>query len=270
VVPLADGRVVVYSGDDSESECLYKFIGSKPNSLEEGRLYVANLEKGEWIPVDFESQPVLQANFVDQTEVLIRLRSASKLLGGSPLDRPEDVEIDPLTGAVLVSLTNNLKKSNFFGSILKIEEEGGDYEALRFSHSTLLAGGPETGFACPDNMAFDAAGNLWFTSDISGSNMHKAPYEDFKNNALFVMPRAGAQAGQVLRIAVAPTDAELAGPWFAPDGRTLFLSVQHPGENTKRPLELTSHWPDGGRAMPRSAVITIRGKALDALQQLSG
>ncbi|MBK8493044.1 MAG: DUF839 domain-containing protein [Saprospirales bacterium] len=267
VSTLPDGRVVVYSGDDANNQCLYKFIASEPHSLEKGTLYVANLEEGKWVPVDFASQPVLQARFLDQTEVLIRLREAAPLLGGTPLDRPEDVEIDPHTGAVLVSLTNNYGKNNYYGSILKIEEEGGDHAALRFQHSTLLAGGPETGFACPDNMAFDAAGNLWFTSDISGTMMHKEPYEDFKNNALFVVPRAGAQAGQVLRIAVAPVDAEFSGPWFAPDGRTLFLSVQHPGENSGRPTTLTSHWPDGGEAIPRPAVITIRGAALDALQR---
>ena len=100
--------------------------------------------------------------------------------------------------------------------------------------------------------------------------MNKAPYESFKNNALFVMPRAGTQAGRVLRIAVAPFDAEFSGPWFAPDGRTLFLSVQHPGGKTVKPSEFTSHWPGGGLTIPRPAVITIRGKALDALQQLSG
>ncbi|MCB9282856.1 MAG: DUF839 domain-containing protein [Lewinellaceae bacterium] len=266
VASLPDGRVVVYSGDDANDQCLYKFVGSEPNTLEKGTLYVADLEAGKWLPVDFAQQPLLQQHFADQTEVLIRLREAAHLLGGTPLDRPEDVEIDPHTGAVVVALTNNLAKRNFYGSILRIEEDGGDHAALHFRHDTLLTGGPETGFACPDNLAFDAGGNLWFTSDISGSYMHKAPYEDFKNNALYVLPRQGPQAGQILRVAVAPTDAEFSGPWFAPDGRTLFLSVQHPGENTGRPDELTSHWPDGGDSIPRPSVITIRGKALDELQ----
>lgn len=269
VHPLADGRVVVYSGDDANDQCLYKFIASEPGTLERGTLYVASLEENRWIPVDFASQPLLQERFTDQDEVLIRLREAARILGGTPLDRPEDVDIDPHTGAVLVSLTNNYDRNNLFGSILKIEEEGGDHAALRFSHSTLIAGGYETGFACPDNMAFDAAGNLWFTSDMSGTVMGQEPYTEFKNNALFVMPRAGEQAGQVLRVGVAPFDAEFSGPWFAPDGRTLFLSVQHPGETSNRPDNITSHWPDGGNAMPRPAVITIRGHALDGLQSLS-
>ena len=64
----------------------------------------------------------------------------------------------------------------------------------------------------------------------------------------------------------APRDAELTGPFFAPDGKTLFLSVQHPGENSSGPDDLTSHWPNGGKEIPRSAVVAITGKTLDALQ----
>ena len=52
----------------------------------------------------------------------------------------------------------------------------------------------DTGFTCPDNIAFDQADNLWLTSDISGGEMNKPPYESFKNNGLFIMPRIGPQA----------------------------------------------------------------------------
>ena len=131
-----------------------------------------------------------------------------------------------------------------------------------------MAGGKETGFACPDNMAFDVAGNLWFTSDMSGSLMHQEPYTDFKNNGLFLVPRTGPKAGEVLQIASAPSDAELTGPFFAPNGKTLFLSVQHPGEYSPNLEELTSHWPDGGDAIPRSAVVAISGDTLEAIQGL--
>jgi len=262
---LKDGRIVAYSGDDANDEHLYKFISAKPDSLKEGILYVANLEKGEWIPLVWADNPDLQKSFASQTELLIRVREAAKIVGATPLDRPEDIEIDPETGSVLVALTNNTPKENYHGSILRIDEHNNDHSSLLFKHDTLLAGGEETGFACPDNMAFDSAGNLWFTSDISGSEMYKGPYEAFGNNGLFVVPRKGAQAGQVVQVASAPVHAEFTGPWFAPDGKTLFLSVQHPGEYSKDPLNPDSHWPDGGTSMPRSAVICIEGPALQAL-----
>ncbi len=262
VVSLADGRVVVYTGDDANDEHLYKFVSSVPGSLREGTLYVANLSAGRWEPL-VHSRPELNGEFRNQTDVLIRARLASKRVGGTPLDRPEDIEIDPVTGHVLVSLTNNLPKGNLFGSILKLIEENGDHRALSFQHETHLTGGEATGFACPDNMAFDPQGNLWFTSDISGTKLNSEPYTAFGNNGLYVVPRKGEQAGQVIQVASAPVEAELTGPWFAPDGRTLFLSVQHPGENSPSAADPSSHWPDGGDAIPRPSVVVISGELLD-------
>ncbi|MEL6916923.1 MAG: alkaline phosphatase PhoX, partial [Bacteroidota bacterium] len=119
---LADKRIVAYSGDDKNNEHLYKFISSKPSSLKEGTLYVADTIKGKWLALDWENQTALKEKFKDQTEVLIRTREAAKIVGATELNRPEDIEIDPLTGSVFVSLTNNYGKNDFHGSILKIEE----------------------------------------------------------------------------------------------------------------------------------------------------
>lgn len=262
---LADERVVVYTGDDSKDEHLYKFISSQPNSLKEGTLYVAQMETGTWIPVDIEKHPVLQENFENQTEVLIRLREAAKLLGATPLHRPEDIEVDPVTGKVLVALTNNTSKQDFMGQILQITETNNEHDSLSFSSETYLAGGEETNFACPDNMAFDPAGNLWITSDMSGSAMNQGVYEPFKNNGLFVVPRSGQNAGKPIQIASAPFDAELTGPCFTPDGKTLFLSVQHPGSESKSLDELSSHWPLGGTNLPKPSVVCITGSTLEAI-----
>ena len=261
----ADGRAVVYSGDDANDERLYKFIADKPKSLETGTLYVADTIGGRWLPLTMEKQKAFATVFKDQTDVLIRCREAARIAGGTPLNRPEDIEIDPVSGAVFVALTNNRPKGDHFGSILKIEEMNGDPLALEFKASTLIAGGVENGFACPDNMVFDRKGNLWFTTDISGSAMGKAPYESFGHNALLYMPFSGENAGRAFRVATAPTDAELTGPCFSHDGRTLFLSVQHPGEMSKSLDQLTSHWPDGGDTLPRSSVVTITGPTLEKL-----
>ena len=267
---LEDKRVVAYSGDDANDEHLYKFISSKPSSLKEGTLYVADTINGKWLPLDWEQQPILKQQFKNQTEVLIRAREASKLLGATPLNRPEDIEIDPISGNILISLTNNKPKKDFHGSILKIEETNGKFDALTFSTSTYIAGGKETGFTCPDNLAFDLAGNLWITSDISGSSMNKKDnqYTSFKNNALYVIPRHGKDAGNVIRVASAPKDAELTGPWFSPDGKTLFLSVQHPGEQTKELTNPTSRWPFDEDNIPKPAVVAISGDLIEKMNRL--
>lgn len=268
---LADKRIVAYTGDDKNNEHLYKFISSKPGSLKEGTLYVADTINGKWLALDWEKQPVLKNKFKNQTEVLIRAREAAKLLGATELNRPEDIEIDPITGNIFVTLTNNKTKNDFHGSILKIVETNGAFDALTFKASTYKAGGEESGFSCPDNLAFDMSGNLWITSDISGSSMNKVgkPYMPFKNNSLFVIPRYGKDAGKVIRVASAPTDAELTGPWFSPDGKTLFLSIQHPGEQTKNLANPTSKWPFDGDNIPKPAVVAITGDLIEKMNRLN-
>ncbi|MCH2233672.1 MAG: DUF839 domain-containing protein [Crocinitomicaceae bacterium] len=268
---LEDERVVAYSGDDSNDEHLYKFISSEPNSLKDGTLYVADTENGKWISLDWETQPILQEKFTDQTEVLIRVREAAKLLGATELNRPEDIEIDPITGNVFVALTNNKGKGDFHGTILKIEETEGAYDSLTFESSVYLAGGEDNGFSCPDNLAFDLSGNLWFTTDMSGSamNIEDGPYMPFKNNSLFVIPRFGEDEGRVVRVASAPRDAEFTGPWFAPDGKTLFLSVQHPGEQTSDLNNPTSLWPFDEDNIPKPSVVAIKGDLIEKMNQLN-
>jgi secreted PhoX family phosphatase len=267
---LEDKRIVAYTADDKNNEHLYKFISSKPGSLKEGTLYVADTINGKWLALDWENQPILKNKFKDQTEVLIRAREAAKLLGATPLNRPEDIEIDPITGNIFVSLTNNKDKNDFHGSILKIEETNGKFDALTFKASNYKAGGEENGFSSPDNLAFDLSGNLWITSDMSESAMNREdkPYMAFKNNSLFVIPRYGKDTGKVIRVASAPKDAELTGPWFSPDGKTLFLSVQHPGGQTKDLKSPTSKWPFDEDNIPKPAVVAITGDLIEKMNKL--
>ena len=268
---LDDNRIVAYTGDDKNDEHLYKFVSSKPNSLKEGTLYVADIIKGKWLALEWENQSILKSKFKDQTEVLIRAREASKLLGATELNRPEDIEIDPITGNIFVSLTNNKLKGDYHGSILKIEENNGKFDSLNFNASTYMAGGEKSGFSCPDNLAFDFSGNLWITSDMSGYSMNKidGPYMPFKNNSLFVIPRYGNYAGKVIRVASAPRDAELTGPWFAPDGKSLFLSIQHPGERTTDLKKPTSKWPFDQDKIPKPSVVAITGDLIEKMNNLN-
>jgi secreted PhoX family phosphatase len=265
VTRAKNGKIVAYTGDDTINEHFYKFISDSDDSLESGKMYVANLEKGEWISLHLADQPLLQKHFKTQTEVQIWMREAAKIVGATPLDRPEDIEFDPLTGNVLVTLTNNKVNKNFHGSILKISENNNDPGSMKFSHDTFLSGGKETGFACPDNMVFDPIGNLWFTTDIAGDAMNKGPYEGFGNNSLFVFLRSGQHKGRLIRVASAPHDAEFTGPCFSPDYKTLFLSVQHPGEESSSIKELTSHWPNSGTGLPQPSVITLQGPLLNKI-----
>ena len=159
----------------------------------------------------------------------------------------------------------NSKLINQIKTELKIIEKDNKHDSLEFEFETLKSGGISTGFSCPDNLLFDKVGNLWFTSDMSASKMNKsAEYLPFKNNGLFVLIRNGIQSGEIIQVASAPIDAEFTGPCFSPDGKTLFLSVQHPGERSSSINNLTSTWPNQ-KGVPKSSVITIEGELIDKL-----
>ncbi len=266
IQPDKKGPTVVYMGDDSSDEFIYKFISDKPDSLETGTLFVANTTEGKWLPLTMQAHPDFKKLFRNQTDLLIQTRLAAKTVGATPQDRPEDIEINPANGDIIVALTNNKKHGRPHGSLLKIVEKNADHLSLEFTATTWISGGEDSGLSSPDNLAFDKAGNLWVTSDRAEAEMKADYYKKFMNNGLFYIPMKGPFAGQVYQVASAPVDAELTGPTFSPDGKTLFLCVQHPGDSTKKMGEFTSNWPSGKKEdMPRSAVVTIEGPLLDLL-----
>lgn len=258
------GKVVIYMSEDRKGGGIFKFVSDSITGIDSGTLYVADTVKGKWIPLDLEKTPKLKDHFDTQLDVMIYASYAAELAGGTPQDRPEDVEIDPKTGNVIIALTNNADAGNIYGGILKLEENGNDPEALEFKSSVFKAGGLENNFACPDNLAFDRNGNLWMTTDMAEYDIRAGKYKGLGNNGLFYIPMSGPHAGQALQVASSPVDAEFTGPTFSPDYKTLFLSVQHPGADTEDPKNPTSTWPDR-KGLPKSAVVAISGPALDIL-----
>ncbi len=74
----------------------------------------------------------------------------------------------------------------------------------------------------------------------------------------------GKQPGTagVRRFLVGPKGSEITGIVETPDGRAIFVNIQHPGEDTSAvdiatPANYQSHWPDGATARPRSSTIVI-------------
>ena len=112
-----DGRAVVYMGDDQQFEYLYKFVSAgrfNPRRraanfdlFDTGTLYVAKFFEdgtGEWLPLVFGEHPELTParGFASQGDVALRCREAADRLGATPLDRPEDVAINPRNQNVYV------------------------------------------------------------------------------------------------------------------------------------------------------------------------
>jgi uncharacterized protein len=264
VATCKNGVAVVYMGEDRPGGYIYKFV-STGNHLDDGKLYAADTIMGRWLALDIKLSPKLSNHFKNQLEVLTYAHQSAEIVGATPQDRPEDIEINPNNNEVIISLTNNIKNGNFYGSLFKIKENG-DFDSLTFASQQWMSGGPQKGFACPDNLCFDKKGNLWVTVDISEKDIGKNEYSSFGNNGLFYIPMSGDQAGIPIQIASAPVDAELTGPSFSSDYQTLFLSVQHPGASSTKSLKkLSSHWPDGKDEIPKSAVVAIQGQLLNRL-----
>lgn len=298
-----DNRVVVYMGDDERFEYIYKFVSRgvfRPDDraanlrlLEDGTLWVARFAadgSGEWIALAHGKNGLDAATgFASQAEILIQARAAADQVGATKMDRPEWIAVDPKTGEVYGTLTNNSQRgrdgqpavdapnpraNNVFGHIVRWREQGGDAAATRFAWNVfVLAGDPSQtdaakrgtikgdAFGSPDGLWFDPRGVLWIQTDVSTSTLNKGDYANLGNNQMLA---ADPSAGEIRRFLTGPVGCEVTGVIMTPDLRTMFVNIQHPGEPANersdpgRPTAVSA-WPDGpGGGRPRSATIVIR------------
>lgn len=272
----ASGKVVAYMGDDRADSAVYKFISegtydpanrdANLDILETGTLYVANFQRGTWVPVVFEGNEETLGNpdavrgytIASLADVLTYCAECAAALGGTRTDRPEDIEIHPQTGDVYIAFTNNSGHGNFHGQITRIIEADGDYESLAFGWDIFAVGGPQSGFSSPDNMIFDQKGYMWMVTDVSSGSLNSGIYSFMGNNSMFVFPTSGEHMGKAFKFASGPVECEMTGQTWV-GGDTMFLAVQHPGEESASLEELSSHWPAGGDAVPSAGVIAIIG-----------
>ncbi|MFI5493993.1 PhoX family protein [Actinoplanes sp. NPDC051859] len=212
-------------------------------------------------------------------EVLTFTRLAGDAVLATKLDRPEDVQPSLRTGKVYAAMTNNTNRAvgsnpgvdeanpraaNKHGHIFELVEDRGDHTGDSFTWSLPILCGdpadPSTYFAgydkkavspisCPDNVAFDSAGNLWISTDGNALG---------SNDGLFATAIEGPERGHLKQFLTVPLGAETCGPFVTGDDRSVFVAVQHPGEISGASLEKpASTWPDGDFAKP-AVVVTWR------------
>jgi len=261
-----DGRVVVYSGDDSRMEYVYRFVskgvfrpGNRPHNrrlLSEGTLFVARFDADgtlAWLPLVFGEGPLTPANGLrSQADVLIDARLAADLLKATPMDRPEDVQPHPTSGKIYVSLTNDARRrpeqvdkanprpENEFGHIIEMTAPGGDHAAATFRWDILIKCGDPKIAAVGALWHPDTSDNGWFACpdncavDVQGRLWVTTdqgvlwPQKTQHADGLYAVGTEGATRGLSKLFFRCPVGAEMTGPCFTPDGGTLFLSVQHP------------------------------------------
>ncbi|MEV5693198.1 PhoX family protein [Micromonospora globbae] len=233
--------------------------------------------RGRWIRLVSGNRSYVDG--MTAADVLTFTRLAGDKVGATKMDRPEDVEPSRLTGKVYVALTNNTNRgvgsnpkadeanprnANKHGQILELVEDRGDNSAETFAWSLPIVCGdpsdPSTYFAgydktrvspisCPDNVAFDATGNLWISTDGNALG---------SNDGLFATALEGPERGHLKQFLTVPLGAETCGPFITEDNRSVFVAVQHPGEITGASVEKpASTWPDGDFAKP-GVVVTWR------------
>ncbi len=231
----------------------------------------------------FGQGPLIRGNGYDnQGDVLIDARGAAARLGATQMDRPEDMEVNPVNGKVYLALTNNTRRTdrdkdtvnpranNRWGHIIEIAEDEGDHTSTKFTweifilcgdgkvpaHGAFFAGydpAKVSALACPDNIAFDSKGNLWIATDGQPGVLDI-------NDGIYAVPTEGSERGFVRQLVSGVSGAETASLVFNTDDTALFVSIQHPGEGgrwTINPSDLVSRWPDGrGPNKPGVVVVT--------------
>ncbi|WP_116133957.1 PhoX family phosphatase [Tropicimonas sp. IMCC34043] len=268
--------------------------------LDNGTLSVARFDADgsvTWLPLIAGEGPLTaEAGFASQTEVVLNTRVAADLTGATPMDCPEGFIVHPATGRIYVAMTEgedrlpagegdereqvnaaNPRAPNPHGHILELAPPGEDGQrdaaADTFAWDVFVLCGdpqnPEDGamfhpgtsengwFTDPDNLAVDPEGRLWVATD--GPPPVGA-------DALFVVDTVGETRGLSKLFYVPPVGSECCSPAFTPDGTSLFISVQHPGElrleddeDAEAYDEQGTTWPDfakGGQARPSLVVLT--------------
>ena len=195
---------------------------------------------------------------------------------------------------------------NINGHIIRMSESAADSAATAFTWDVYLFGAQSDADLAKVNLSaltadqdFSSPDGLWFSrsTGLCWIQTDDGAYTDATNCMLLagVPGKVGdgakttlaytTTAGAALnidtyvgkkpnpdtlrRFLVGPVDCEITGAAETPDGKALFINIQHPGEtitaaNVANPATYLSHWPGnagygagGATARPRSATIVI-------------
>jgi uncharacterized protein len=195
---------------------------------------------------------------------------------------------------------------NVNGHIIRMKENASETAATAFSWDVYLFGAQsdadlakvnlsaltaDQDFSSPDGLWFSPKTGLCFIQTDDGAYTDTTncmmligkpgtvgdgttptlSYTKADGSTLAVQTRVGAKptATTLRRFLVGPKDCEITGLAESPDGKAIFVNIQHPGEtiskaNVVDPTKYLSHWPGnagygagGATARPRSATIVI-------------
>lgn len=181
----------------------------------------------------------------------------------------------------------NPRADNVFGHIIRWRETGRTVTATTFAWDLFVQAGDTTygikgplsryegnivdapngsaDYGAPDGLWFDQFGRLWVQTDQVGDASG-----DFVNIGCNTMVCCDPNTGETRRFLTSPNQCEVTGVTMTPDGKTMFVGIQHPGEDgTAANPQQFSKWPAGQWAVeadgntplpfgrPRSSVVVI-------------
>jgi len=205
----------VYQGADESNGYLYKFVADLPADLSSGKLYVYKGSKtggsGQWILIPNTTQN--QRN---------NTRNYAQNVGATSFNGIEDVEIGP-DGLVYFAVKSE-NRIYYFEDSDPVSGTNvsflNKYVGNRNYTISAANGNVSHGwYYGNDNLAFDNEGNLWVLQD--GQQSH-----------IWVVRKGHTEQNPKVEVfATTPSNCEPTGITFSPDGRFIFLSIQHPAGN---------------------------------------
>jgi secreted PhoX family phosphatase len=290
----ADGRFVVYMGDDERGEYMYKWVSAEPyveggdtsSLMVDGTLFVAVFDDdqtGHWVPLLPETTGMTAG------EIAVFTRMAGSAVNATTMDRPEWIAVNPTAAEAYCCLTNNSRRgaltddgrvrtnaggepmtvnavnpreTNNYGQIVRWRPAGGDHGATDFVWDLyVMAGNPDVAeglyagtanvnsgnlFNSPDGMQIDTTGLIWIQTD--GDDSNEGEFAGMGNNQMLA---GDPETGEIRRFLTGPNGCEVTGLTWSSDRRTMFVGIQHPGDNG-------NDWPDGNGSLARSAVVAVK------------
>jgi len=170
----------------------------------------------------------------------------------------------------------NPREDNVYGHIIRWREAGKSVTATSFAWDIFVQAGDtrsakpakptndyrgnivdapngSADFGAPDGLWFDDFGRLWVQTDQVGDGSG-----DWVNIGANCMACADPNSGEMRRFLTSPNRCEVTGVTMTPDGRTMFVGIQHPGEDSTAadPTQF-SNWPQGQFGVESDGVTTL-------------